>query len=92
MRGIDLLLLPPHRFVNYTWAAIMEHADAKTREQIIIDLESPLGDEEPDDGAWSEEEMGADFLKAMGSTSLGASKASDPTIGEEAAKRSAGNT
>lgn len=36
--------------------------------------------------------MGADFLKAMGSTNLGVSKASDPTIGEEAAKRSADNT
>lgn len=51
-----------------------------------------MTDEEPEDGVWSDEEMGSDFLKAMGSTSLGASKAVDPTIGEEAAKGSAEST
>jgi hypothetical protein len=80
LEGIDLLSLPLDKSTNLLWHLIFRNiADEKERRKLISDLEMPIRDEAPTDGAWSPEALAADWASAMGTVLPGVSRAQEVT-------------
>lgn len=73
---IDLFALPPDEAVAVLYHLLVRNiADPKEHRKVIGELEMPRDGEEPEDGVWSEDAMGAGFETLIGSKLPGVSTA-----------------
>jgi hypothetical protein len=63
---VDLLRLPPHRFLNAVYAWCLNHIDPEKREEWDAMLEAPLDGSRAKPTDAQIESEGADFMALMG--------------------------